>query len=153
MEQLGHGWRCGPEPISPQAKTDPSADMIGHDPALRVDDAVPGDAAPIGQRARDIADESCLARQIGEARYLKVGRYASPRDPRDDCVDAGVGGRGNHDFGQGTYNWDREAGIGEPSVLRNQVFVLRSWHLGLALPGSQPFHRRKRIEPKESNCR
>jgi len=60
------------------------------DPPLRVDDAMPGDAASLGQGRQSVANEAGLAGQSGEAGDLAVGGDAAARDPRDDVIDAAV---------------------------------------------------------------
>src|SRR5262249_38558982 len=58
------------------------------DPALRVDDAVPGDAAASRERRERVSHETRLAGQARETRDLAVGRHPAPRDPRNDRRDA-----------------------------------------------------------------
>ena len=69
----------------------------GTDPALGIDDAMPGKAAPVVERTQRVADGACPARQTRERRDLTIGRDPTARNAGNDRVDPLVtGGRRRH---------------------------------------------------------
>src|SRR5262249_38305130 len=61
------------------------------DAAPGVDDAMPREAGPRGQRRERVADDARLSRQVGEAGDLTVRRDLAARDARHDRIDAPEG--------------------------------------------------------------
>ena len=57
------------------------------DAALRVHDAMPGEAAPLGQSRERVADEARLPCHSGQPRDLAVRCDATARNARDDRID------------------------------------------------------------------
>ncbi len=68
----------------------------GAELALRIHDALPGDACARGQRVQRVADKARLAGDAGDARDLPVGRDAASGNARHDRVDSGMQTVGLH---------------------------------------------------------
>ena len=74
-----------------QLKLDPAGIRPRTDPALRVDNPMPGDIRAFGQGVESVTHLAGMARHSGQPGNLTVGCHPAPRNTSDDRVDAGMG--------------------------------------------------------------